>query len=812
MGSLVQDVCYGFRTLRKSPGFAAIAILSLALGVGANTAIFSFINAALLKPLEVAEPGRLVSLYQTKATDTAYFTPCSYPEFEYYRAHSRLFSGMLAYLRVPMMARAGSTARNVSGELVSPGYFQTLGLKPAAGRLLGPEDASELVAVVSEDFSRQNWGGEAAALGRTLRVGDGTFTIVGVAPASYRGIVLDWSEPPGIWIPVNAYRQAIPAFHDFDVVRAWGMQSYLVSGRLRAGVSREQAQAEMATLAARMRDDRPDKGQNGIPKDLTAVVYPIQQGRFWPGHRGSILTFFGALLAATGLVLLIACFNLANMLLARAAGRSREIAVRLALGAGRARVARQLLTESLLLAVLGGAAGLLVAVWVSHYFASFETPFGIPLALDVGMDARGLGFSLAMVLAAALVSGLVPALQASRRDLTLAIKQGTTGTPAARFGLRNALVIAQVALSVLLVGGAGLFVRTLQNARAAEPTVDSEDVVLVTLDLASAHYGPAKAAQFYSRVLDSARSVPGVRNAALVWIMPWSGMRGGTNVSAGSRANVQVDYNLVSPEYFETVGMPFLRGRGLSGRDGATRLAVINETFARTFWPGADPLGRQFTGYDKAVYEVAGVVKDAKFRGIRDQTRPGFYASLYSAGEVADVTLEIRAAANPAAVLAAAQARIREIDREIPLSARTLRAFIDASLSRERLMASLAAGLGALALALAAIGIYGVVSFAVAQRTREIGIRVALGATGGDVRRMVLRQVLAVTAAGIALGLAAALGAGRLIANMLYGVTANDAATYTGVVVLFTAVAAAAGYFPARRAARTDPLIALRWE
>jgi predicted permease len=805
MGTVFQDVCYGFRTLRKSPGFTAVAILSLALGVGANTAIFSFINAALLKPLEVAEPDRLVSLYQTNAGGGGFLT-YSYPEFEFYRMHNHSFSGMLAYLRVPMTVRADGAPRTVSGELFSPDYFRTLGLEAVAGRLPGPEEAAATGAVISEEFWKSDFGGDPDAIGRALRVGEGTFTVIGIAPRSFRGVVLDWGKPPAVWVPIQAYRAAVPAFRDYEAVGAWRSRMYPVTARLRPGVTLAQARAEIESVAARLRDER------FRDEDLTTILRPMQQARFWPSHRGSILTIFGVLLAATGLVLLIACFNLANMLLARAAGRTREIAVRLALGAGRMRVARQLLTESLLVAVLGGAVGLLVAVWVAQFLAGFEKPFGIPLTVDTSPDARVLAFTFAVLLAAGVLSGLAPALQASRRDLSSAIQQGAAGIPHAHFGLRNTLVVAQVALSVLLVCGAGLFVRTLQKARAEQTTLNPSGVALLKLDLASAHYDGAKAALFYPRVLAEAKSLPGVSNAALVWIMPWSGGGGGGSVRIGNRTVSSVNFNLVSPGYFETASVPVVRGRSLTGRDGA-RTAIVNEAFARTYWPGEDPIGKTFTTHDELVHEVAGVVRDGKYAGYRDHVRPCYYLPLGAAQTELMVTLMIRSEGSPVPLVAAAQARVRAIDRDILIAdARTLAAHIDTALSKERFLAALASGLGVLALALAALGIYGVVSFAVAQRTREIGIRVALGATAGDVRRMVLRQVLGVTAMGIVAGLAAALAAGRLIEKLLYGVTATDTATYTAVIVLFTAIAAAAGYFPARRAARTDPLTALRWE
>ncbi|MGE5648456.1 MAG: ABC transporter permease [Acidobacteriota bacterium] len=805
--NMFQDVRYGLRVLRNSPGFTAVAALSLALGIGANTAIFSFVDSVLLKPLRAHEPGRLVSLYQQGAADTSYFTPCSYPEFEYHKANSRSFAAMTAYLRVPVLTRPGGAAESVSGELVSPEYFRVLGLGAAAGRLLGPGDANEAVAVISHGFWQGRLNGDPQAIGRTLRVGTGTFTIVGVAPEDFRGIVMDWDEPPSVWVPVASFRQAVPAMDRYDIMRSWGMQSYLVTARLKPGVTLEEARAEAAVLGARLDRERPDREVR-----LTATLLPVAQARFWPGRRGSVVTVLGALMAAVGLVLLIACFNIANMMLARASKRRRELAVRLALGAGRGRIVRQLLIESLLVSAMGGAAGLLVAAWVAGFLEQFQQPFGIRLALDPGFDFRVFGFCFAVTVATGIASGLAPAIQASRSSLVTGMKTDGGG----HFRLRGALVAAQIAFSVVLVAGAALFVRTLQNARAEHVTAKAQDdIALMTLDFASRGFDETETKRFYPRVLESVRTVPGVRSAALVWIVPWRGRRGGTDVSAANHPEMQVDFNAVSSGYFNIAGVPLVRGRDFDARD--VRGAVINEMFAREFFPGADPIGKQFrrgapSGNAGDAYEVVGVVRDGKFRNFRDEKRPGFYIPI--AGRAfGDATLEMRTAGPAAPVLGAVRARIRELDRDLPVSeGQTLRVFLDSALSQERLLASLAAGMGALALMLAAAGIYGVVAFAVEQRTREIGIRMALGATAGAVRGMVMRDVALVLAGGLAVGIAGALAVTRLISTLLFGVRATDPAAYLATAALLCAAAIAAAYIPARRAAHVDPMIALRCE
>ncbi len=808
--TLLQDLRYTLRTLRKRPAFTATAVVSLALGIGVNTAIFSFINGALLKRLPVPEPDRIVSIYHRSSQ--GWLSSSSYPDYRFYNQHNDVFSGMVAYLRVPMLLREGQADERVSGELISPGYFSVLGLTPALGRWPAGD---EPLVVVSHDAWQRRFGADPAIVGRSLRIGAGVFAVAAVAPPGFSGLVLDWGGPPEVWVPVAMNRQAVQAFSEIDALNAWGMHSFLVAGRLRPGVTIGQARAAMAVLCDRASAFRTAMIREG--RRFSAEVHPAQQARFWPEYRGSIKRFLGLLAAGVGLILLIACLNLANLLVARTSQRQKEIAVRLSIGSGRGRLARQFLTESLVLSLAGGAAGLLVARWTAAYVNGFYRPFRIPLSLGAGLDPWVLAFALALSIATGVIFGLIPAGQASRIDLTAALKTETARLGAGRRGraLRDVLVVAQVALSVVLLAGAGLFLRTVDKARAEDVTRQPEKVLVAGLDPVLQGYDNARSRLFFQQVLDRVKALPGVESAAMVYLIPNGGMRGGTDIVV-DRAKIQVDYNVVSPDYFPMIGLPVLGGRGFTDQDreGAPAVAVINELMARRFWPGGNPLGRRFrlTGREGGEVEVVGLVRDGKFRNFRDTHRPCFYLPLAQAGR-RQMNLEVRAAGDLAALVAAIRSEVRAIDPAIPLAdVLTLETIRERSLSQERLIASLLAGCGGVALLLAAIGIYGVMAFAVAQRTREIGIRMALGARAGDVAAAVLRRCALLALAGLAIGLAAAAALSRLVASLLYGVSPRDPAVLAGSSLALVLTALLAGYLPARRASRIDPATALRYD
>ena len=815
MTQFFQDLRFGVRMLLKSPGFTAVAVLSLALGVGVNTSIFSLINAVLLRPLPVEDPGRLVSIYHRSAQGAGSFSSTAYPVYEYYRDHNEVFSGLMAFCRVPINLRIGEETERIPAEIVTGNYFSVLGVKPILGRAFLPEEDRTLgahpVVVLSYGLWQRRFGGDSGLVGRTITLNGYSFTVVGIAPRNFRGVVLDWGDPPEIWAPMMMYREAVPAFGGIDPLHRWGMDWLLVTGRLKPGVSLAQARAAMATLAAQMAQAHPERR-----KEWATVLLPAHQARFWPTYRDSIVNYLGVLMAVVGLVLLIACFNVANLMLARAAKRQREIAVRLALGAGRSRLVRQLLTESVLLSLLGGAAGLLVAVWTSGVLTSFYRPFRIQMALDTSLDARVLGFAFLVSLLTGILFGLAPVRQASRLDLVPALKSEASALLPGlrRFSLRNGLVVAQVALCLVLLIGAGLFLKTLRNAQAEDVTFDAGNVLLLNVDPATRGYTESRGQQFYSQLLERVRALPGVRSASLVSIIPLGGLRGGTDITV-DKQTLQVNLNWVSPGYFQTIGIPLLRGRDFTERDhpGAPRVAVVNEQMARRFWPGQDAIGKQFQlTRPRVSVEIVGVVRDGKMRNFREQARPGFYLPL-DQHYCPQMTLEVRTAGGPAGMLGAVRREVQALDKDLPLGEfRTLKTHLSSALSQERMTAALLSALGLLALVLAAIGLYGVISFSVAQRTREIGIRVALGAQSSQVLRVVLRQGMFLTLIGLGIGLAAAAVLTRFTASLLYGVSPTDPLTFAGVSFLLAALTLAASYIPARRATQVDPMVALRYE
>jgi predicted permease len=809
---LMQDLAYALRILRKDPGFTTVGIVSLALGIGVNVAIFTFINALVLRPIPVPEPSRLVSVYHQV---NAGLSPSSYQDYAYYRDHSTIFSGMLAYLRLPMILLTGSDSEKVSGELVSPDYFSTLGIQPALGRHFTPQgdgEGREPVAVISFDAWQRRFGGDGSIVGKVIVIGQQPLTVIGVAPRGFRGVVLDWGEPPEVWVPAGLYRQAIPPFADLDVLHNWGMHTFLVVGRLRPGATLEQAQAELEVLSSRAAPQRARafKGETRI----SPLLFPAQEARVWPGSRGSVFRFLWMLAAVSAVILVVACFNLASLSLARASSREKEMALRLSLGAGRARILRQLLTESLLLALLGGAAGLAVAHFTSLFLARFRA-FSVPLWLDAGFDGRVFAFAFLVSFAAGMLFGILPARRCSRADLNSALKPaGAAGSP--RMLSRDCLMVAQVALSLLLLVAAGLFVRTLRNARAAEITVDPTRVLLARLDLASKGYDGARRAEFCSRLLARVQALPAVEKAAVVMVVPLGGRRGGHDILVpGEKRPVQVDFNIVSQDYFELAGLPLLGGRLFAERDaaGAPQVAIINEQMARRFWPNEDPLGRTFQIelLSSKPIEIVGVVRDGRFRNYRTPVRPCFY--LHTAQQPPrEMSLELRTAGNALQLAPALRREIRNLDPAFAPDILTLEDHRDAGLGQERLSASLLSLLSGLALVLVTVGIYGLTSYQAARRTQEIGIRMALGARRRDVLAMMLRHALLLATIGLAIGGIAALLLARLLASQLYGVSERDPLTLAMAGALLLATALCAAYIPARRATKIDPMEALRHE
>ncbi len=812
---LCQDLRYAARTTRKNPGFTAIVVLTLALGVGVNTAIFSFVDRLLFRPLPFPQSERLATLYFRVPGSPSAYSSLSYPSYLYYRDHNEVLTGLAAYDDIQVNMRFGGDTETVPGEIVSANYFSVLGVAPVMGRaFLAEEDTvpgRNPVVMLSTEFWRRRFGGDPAIIGRQVAINGVSFTVVGIVPPDFSALEL--SRKPVLWVPTMMYPVVIPFGSEMDLQHMWGDEWLSATGRLKPGVILSQAEANFAQLTDRLKPIwRAEKLDND---KLTGLLVPANESRFPPESRRTVTTFLGMLMAVVALVLLIACSNVASLLLARAVKRQREIGMRLALGVGRNRLARQLLTESLFLSLAGGAAGLAVALLVVRFLDGFR-PFGLQLTGDTGIDSRVLAFAFGISVLTGVAFGSISLRQASHIEVGAALKAESVWHGRRKFGTRNLLVVVQVALSLVLLAGAGLFVRTLRNAHAADVTLNPENVLLLPLDLTARKYDAARGQRFYSGLLDRLHTLPGVRSAAYVLVVPFGGSRGGTTIAPrpGDKP-VQVDFNVASASYFQTVGIPIVRGRAFDTRDreGAPGVAVVNKQMARRFWPGEDPIGKQIELQGpKRMVEIVGVVRDGRFRGYRAEVNPCFYVPL-AQSYIPLMNLEVRTAVNPGGLLAAVRNEIWSLDKDLIIpEIQTLRSFRDAGLVQERLSAGLLSGLGILATLIAAIGIYGVLAFAVAQRTREIGIRMALGAESRQVMRSVLFDALALVGTGVAIGFVATLVLVRFVSSLLYGVSSTDPATYAGTAGILIAVGALASYLPAWRASRVDPIVALRVE
>ncbi|MGH7481879.1 MAG: ABC transporter permease [Longimicrobiales bacterium] len=812
---MIQDVRYGLRTLVRSPVFTLAAIATLAIGIGANTTIFSLVNAVLLRPpAAVAAPDELVAVYTSDFSGPLYGAS-SFPDYEAFRTGTAgVLSDVAAYTLRPVTLVERGETRRVLAELVSPNYFEALGVRLPVGRGFTSAEGrpgAAGVAVVSYALWQSALGGGADVLGRELHLNGGTFTIIGVAPAGFNGALR--LAPADLWVPVPASAEALGASRAGER----GNRGLFVLGRLADGASVDEAQARLDVLARQLYRAYPAQWENVRGEGRTVTVLPERETRIPPMMRGPALGFLGLLFAVVGLLLLLCCANVANLLLARATRRTREIAVRLSLGARRARLARQLLTESLVLALLGGAAGVLLAFWASDALLSFRAALPIQIALDLSPDARVLGFALAATLVTGLLFGLAPALQATRPDVVRALKEETPQPGSGRARLRGALVVGQIAISLVLLVGAGLFLRSLQEAANANLGFDPDGVLVASLDLESDGYTEETRRQFHGRLARRLEALPGVEAVALARDVPLSAgwARRGISVEGYEPAegeDMEFHSNIVGPGYLETMRVPLVRGREFTAADrtGAPGVIIVNEAFARRFWPDEDPLGKRI-GRGDQTFEVIGVTRTGKYRMLSEEPTPYFYLPYLQVG--GEMTLHVRAAGELADLARLVRAEIRALDPDTPiLGLEPIHERTAFAVLPQRVGAALLGLFSIVALLLAGIGLYGVMAFGVGQRTREIGIRIALGARPRDVVRMILRQGLRLSAVGLGIGLLASAALTRLISGFLYGVGAFDATAFAAVAVLLAAVALLATYLPARRATRIDPVGAIRSE
>jgi predicted permease len=810
---LWADLRYAGRQVARSPGFAALAVVMLGLGIGATTTIFSVINALFLRPPpQVRDPERLVAVYTSDFSGPAFGTS-SYPDYEDFTAGVPALAAIAAASPRPFSVAVGGESFRTLGEMVSDNYFELLGVPLAAGSGF-VNGSSESQAVIAHGLWMRRFGGDPQIVGRTIRLSGHTFTVSGVAPRGFSGSIRGVRME--VWTSLAAQRVLDPAD---DWLTNRGDRGLSLVGRLRDGASAEEAQSQLAVVAARLHRAYPEKWTDVAGKQRRVTVLPEREARIFPSIRGPVTQFLGLLMGVAGLVLLVCCANLANLLLARATVRRRELAVRLALGGGRARLVRQLLTEGLVLATLGGAAGVALAVWAAGALSAFRPPLPVPVALEFPLDGRILLFTLAVTAATVVLSALLPALRATRLDAASALRADLSAVPGSRrLGLRDALVVGQVAVSLVVLAAAGLFITSLRNATQLDPGFRSEDLAMLRLELGIQGYDSARGQALYAELERRARTQPGVESVALAEILPLglSGQRRGVEVEGYAPAegeDMEFGVNTVSAGYFETMGIEVVRGRTFepSDRAGAKPVAIVNQSFARRFWPGEDPIGRQISTGSGGAREVVGVVRDGKYRSLTESPQPHFYEPFAQAYEP-DMVLVARAASDARSVLDALVREAHALDPELPIEASTMEEHLGLAMLPQRIGSAVLASFGVITAMLAALGLYGVMSYVVSQRTREIGIRVALGARTRDVRLLVLRRALAVTLAGLAIGLACAVAAARLLAAFLVNVSPSDPAVLLWVTGLFTVVALLAAWLPAQRAAAVDPVRALRWE
>ena len=826
METLLQDVRYGVRMLRKNPGFTAVAVATLALGIGVITAIFSFADALLFRPLPVKDSARVVTLFRRSIQQPQDYSSFSHPAFlDLRRSVREIFSDLLAYSSMPVNLSTEGNNERVDGEIVSGNYFTVLGVTPALGRGFLPEEdetaGAHPAAVVSYGLWQRRFGRDPNILGRTIALDGHSFAIVGVAPRGFRGA--DLEAAPDVWVPLTMHAEVSPwGTPEEDLFDNPGTDWLTVMGRLKPEADLRQAQAALRTVGRRFEQAYPETA-----KGWTITAFPSGQAKLDPGTREDFFPLLALLLGSAGFVLLIACANVANLLLARATARQREFAVRCALGAGRHRLFQQSLTESALLAGFGGVAGVVLAHWIPALIKAFPLPpFVSPQALEFTLDLRSLACALLLSLATALLSGLIPAFRATRVELAAGVKDERSARGYRRSRLRAFLVVAQVSLSLLLLIVTGLFVQSVRKALASNPGFESGNLLLASVDLGLQGYDKQRGQEFYRQLPERVAALPGVRTATWLSKIPLDVYRFAIDIEVEgqpgqSASPVNVDFNVVAPGCFHTLGIAQLRGRDFTAQDqpASPHVAIVSGTMAQRLWPHRDPLGQRFrlkwfgeaNAFAGAV-EVIGVVADSKYRTWTESPRSVMYLPL-SQNYLPQMTLLVRTSGNPTSLLGPIQNEVKALDSRLPLfNVKTMRQQINISVWPQELGSGVLGAFGLLALLLAAVGIYGMMSFVVAQRTHEIGMRMALGAAPRDVVKSVLSEALSLVLAGIAIGLVGALALTRFIASLLFGVKPTDPATFAAVCLILTAVAVLASYLPARRAAKVDPLVALRYE
>jgi predicted permease len=815
MGSLLQDLSFAARTLRKNPGFTAVAVLTLALGIGGNATVFSWIRAVLLNPLPGVAHSEQIAAVETIMPSGEYHTS-SYPDYKDFRDQNHVFSDLIGFelSGVDMSLRNDAPPERVWGIIATENYFDVLGVHAALGHTFHAEPNQALNSdpyiVLGQGLWKRRFGSDAKVVGRTVHINGHPFTVIGVAPPHFFGTIVGIEAQ--YFVPMMMQPEVLP----FENIAERAPTFVHILGRLRPGVTIAQAQAEFTTIAGHLAQEYPNPN---ISSGVGAYVAPV-----WKAHYGVqdfLRSVLGFLMIVAVLVLLIACVNVANLLLARAAAREKEMAVRASLGAGRGRLIRQLLVESLLLAAAGGAGGIVLALWGASLLIFFMPPAHLPIGLGAEVDGTVLIFTLIISLVTGLVFGLAPAWQISRANLNESLKSAssTTAASARCHRLRDVLVVSEMVLATVLLVAAGLLLRSLRKAEQAGAGFNTNQTTLAAFDLGGSGYTDDRAIDYYDRLLERVRAYPGVESVSLERFVPlWFTGRGYSATSVEGytpkpNEYMGVDYNVVGPDYFRVVQIPLVSGREFSEQDraGAPKVVVVNQTMANRFWPGQDPTGHRVRIWSDW-RTVVGVAADIRYHRMNEPPESFIYLPELQA-DGTDANILVRSQLPPAAVIADVRAAARSLDSKVqPLETDTLDELLKQSMFASRTAASLAAVLGVLGTLLAALGIYGVLSYSVSQRIREIGIRVALGAQRSHVLRLVVGHGLRLAVLGAALGVLAALAITRGMSSLLFGVSATDPLTLAIVLLIVTAVAALAAYIPARRAMRVDPMVALRYE
>jgi predicted permease len=809
MQTLWQDLRYGLRILLKKPGFTLIAVLTLALGIGANLTIFSFVDTMFFRPLPAREPYQLVTGAAIRNGENY-----AYPAYGYFRDHSKLFESLAAhYSTAPLDVIYGGDSRMANGAVVSANFFPMLGISPLLGRFFLPEeDVSpdrDAVVVISHGMWQARFGGDPSVLGKEIRINGTAFTIIGVAPKDFLGVVAGY--PNEMWIPTMMLRVG---YRGCDALTDYSCTPLTLLGRLAPDSALENAQAELTALANQLESVHPHNKGRGVALSLALGVDESVRRDYFRYQMQLLMT-------VTGVLMLVACANVAGLLFVRGAARRKEIAVRLCIGAGRTRLVRQFLTESLLLALAGGALGLLISLWAKDLLTVFYTTSynSMRLYYDLGLNPRVIAFSLALIVFTGFLFGLAPAIQATRHELIHALKDEGGSQSSRHNRLRSALVVGQVALSLALLISAGLLIRSAAHVRRGA-NFDPQHVVTLRLRPLLLRYSPEKAQAYTRDVVSRLEASPGVQSVSLARD-GWFGSRL-VRIQLPEHAQnrpedqLQVDYHEIAPRFFETLKIPLIQGRDFNDGDrpGAPRVTIVNETLARRMWPDGAPLGRILVVNDQQ-FQVVGVIKDAQLRNALESSLPFLYVPFWQNNfrPQIDARLLARVAGDPQTALPILRREINALDPNVPISEDVpMTQQVNARYISVLLTSSVMTCSGVIAFFLSMIGLYGVLTFVVSQRTREIGIRMALGAQSSDVLKLVVGQGLRLAFAGVAAGLLAALAATRLMKSLLYGVSATDPLTFVMISLLLVGVALLACWIPARRAAKVDPLVSLRRE